>query len=144
MKQQVNSTSSIVSLLIFIWACSAKQEAVPIAFGKDQCTFCKMIISNPQFGAELITDKGRILKYDGAECLINHLKNDAPTYQKLYVVAYDKSKELETVETLYFLISPDFRSPMGANLAAFSDKKNVGQQYQTQLIDWQTLLKIFE
>ena len=99
-----------------------------------------MTISNPQFGAELITDKGRILKYDAAECMVNHLNSDAPRYQKLYAVPYDRPKNLSAVVDLKFLISPDFRSPMGANLAAFSDTKNVADKYLTQLISWQTLV----
>ncbi len=141
MRRLLNITFLFSVFLFGSTACNTKREAEPIAFGKDQCAYCKMTISNPKFGAELITDKGRILKYDATECMVNHLNEDAPNYQGLYAVPYDKPKELSAVEDLYFLISPDFRSPMGANLAAFSDKKNIDQQYHTQLIDWQTLLK---
>lgn len=144
MKQLFKSNLFIAVLLFGFLACSTEQEAVPIAFGKDQCAFCKMTISNPKFGAELITDKGRILKYDAVECLVNHLYDDAPKYQKLYAVPYDKPKELQAVEELHFLISPDFRSPMGANLAAFVNKKNIDEKYHAQLIDWQTLVQSFE
>jgi len=131
----------ILVLLLGVAACTTREEAVPITFGKDQCAYCKMTISNPKFGAELITDKGRVLKYDAAECMVNHLKEDAPKFQKLYVVPYDKPKELRAVEDLLFLVSPDFRSPMGANLAAFSDTTALGQKYQEQFLNWQTLLK---
>lgn len=144
MKQLFKNNLLIAILLFSFLACSTEQKVVPIAFGKDQCAFCKMTISNPKFGAELITDKGRILKYDAVECLVNHLNDDTPKYQKLYAVAYDKPKELQTVEELHFLISPDFRSPMGANLAAFAIKKNVDEKYHVQLVDWQTLVQSFE
>lgn len=130
----------LIAILCFS-ACITPQETDPIAFGKDQCAYCRMTISNPQFGAELITDKGRVLKYDAAECLVNHLNNGAPAYQKLYAVPYDKQKKLRAVEELHFLISPDFRSPMGANLAAFSDTNNVDEKYHPQLMDWSTLLQ---
>lgn len=131
----------LIAILLFcITACNTKQEADPIAFGKDQCAFCKMTISNPTYGAELITVKGRVLKYDAAECLVNHLNEGAPMHQKLYVVPYDQPRQLRAVEHLHFLISPDFRSPMGANLAAFAEKNNVAEKHHGQLIDWQTLL----
>ena len=122
--------------MLCLTACSPRQGADPIAFGKDQCAYCKMTISNPKFGAELLTDKGRILKYDATECLVNHLKDNAPPHQKLYAVPYDQPKELQPVAKLYFLISPDFRSPMGANLAAFAEKENLGTQYHSQLMTW--------
>lgn len=131
---------SVVALLSFT-TCSTNQEAVPIAYGKDQCDFCRMTIANPQFGAELITDKGRVLKYDAVECMVNHINGEAPAHQKLYAVPYDHPGELSAVDSLYFLVSPDFRSPMGANLAAFSDKGNLNKKYHTQLINWQTLLR---
>ena len=127
--------------ILGLTACNTQQEADPIIFGKDQCAYCRMTISNPKFGAELITEKGRVLKYDAAECLVNHLNDDAPAYQKLYAVPYDQPKQLRAVEELHFLISTDFRSPMVANLAAFSDTKNVDKKYHPQLIGWQTLLQ---
>jgi len=141
MKQLLNSTLLTVALLIGFTACSTRQEADPITFGKDQCAYCKMTISNPKFGAELITDKGRILKYDAAECLVNHLNEDAPPYQQLYAVPYNEPKQLRAVGQLRFLISPDFRSPMGANLAAFSDTTALDEKHHARLIDWATLLK---
>lgn len=135
--------SICISLFSFT-ACNNKQEAVPISFGTDQCGFCKMTISNPKFGAELITDKGRVIKYDAAECMVNHLNSDAPKYKKLFVVPYDLPKELIDVDSCQYIISPDFRSPMGANLAAFYDIQNLDENYQSQLIDWQALLKTIQ
>lgn len=144
MKQTLKFIFLIIVVLFSFIVCNSKQEAVPISFGNDQCSYCKMTISNPQFGAELITLKGRIIKYDAAECMVNHLNEEAPKFQKLYAVAHDKPKELKAVDSLHFLISPDFRSPMGANLAAFYNKGNLDNKYHSQLMDWQTLLKFLQ
>lgn len=97
--------------------CSSGPE--PIAFGEDQCAFCRMTIAEPTFGAELITDKGRVLKYDAAECLIDHLATDAPPHKQLLVIAYDNPRQLYPVDSLTFVIAPEYRSSMGANLAGF-------------------------
>jgi len=99
-----------------------------------------MTISNPKFGAELITDKGRVLKYDAAECMVNQLNKEGTKFQKLYAVPFDAPKKLVNVDQLRFLISPDFRSPMGANLTAYSDINNLDGRYHEQLIDWNQLL----
>ena len=39
-------------------------EPKPIEYGEDQCDACKMRISDSRFGAELVTTKGKIYKYD--------------------------------------------------------------------------------
>ena len=110
-------TGIFVVLSVGITAC--RNGAEPIAFGEDQCAFCRMTIADPTFGAELVTDKGRVLKYDAAECLINHLEADAPPHEQLLVIAYDDPRQLYPVDSLTFVIAPEYRSPMGANLAGF-------------------------
>src|SRR6056297_631088 len=119
--------------LIAMLACTRGTQPEPIDFGNDQCAYCRMTISDPQFGAELITDKGRISKYDAAECLVNYINESSPTYSQLYAVAYDQPKSLKPVGELHFVISSDFRIPMGANLVAFSDSTQLDQKYQSQI-----------
>src|SRR5690606_25168821 len=94
---------------------------------------------NPNFGAELITDKGRILKYDATECMVSHIKEESPAYQDLFTIAYDDPKQLYKVDSVYFIISPDFRSPMGANLAAFRKKNGIKSKYEGKLLNWEQL-----
>lgn len=138
MKKQLNSAFSAFLILLAV-ACQPQTEAVPINFGKDQCTFCKMTISNPKFGAELITDKGRVLKYDAAECMVHQLREEHIEYQKLYVVPFDQPKQLKPAGDLRFLITPDIRSPMGANLSAYLDTAQLDEQYHPQLMSWEQL-----
>lgn len=57
----------IISLGIF-FSCSPKGPE-KINFGKDQCELCKMGIEDPKFATELITEKGRIYKFDDLNCM---------------------------------------------------------------------------
>jgi len=141
MKKLLNSICLAIAFLSIVLACNENEEIVPIAFGKDQCAYCKMTISNPQFGAELITDKGRVLKYDATECMVNQLKEEETKYRKLYAVPYHAPKKLKGVHDLRFLISPDFRSPMGAGLTAYSDTTQLAEKYYAQLLSWEQLLE---
>jgi len=120
--------------LVFLISCQA--EPVPIAFGKDQCHYCKMTIADPKFGAELITDKGRIYKYDAAECVMNQLAEESTRYQMLLGVAYNDPKQLYPMDSLLFVISPAYRSPMGANLAAFYHPVSQDLEPEAQLLSW--------
>jgi hypothetical protein len=68
--------------------------------------------------------------------MVRHLSEEAPEWRALYAIAYDKPERLIPVDSLHWLISPDFRSPMGANLVAFSSRDQLDPQYYSQLIQW--------
>ena len=65
-------------LLALTFAC-AKKGAVPIKLNSDGCDFCKMKIADGKFGAELITEKGRVYKFDDMHCMMNYHKENATT-----------------------------------------------------------------
>ena len=113
----------------------------PIAFEEDPCQYCRMTISDPHFGAELVTDKGRLMKFDATECMVNYLREEAPAFQALYAVAYDVPGQLYPVDSLGFVISPDYRSPMGANLAAFRHRESLGTPQKGTWLDWEEVME---
>lgn len=128
-----------LTILYCCFTACTSDRSVPIEFGKDQCEFCRMSIADQQYGSELITDKGRVLKYDAAECMISQLTKESVAYQSLYAVPYDEPKTLKPVDSLVFVIDQQFRSPMGASLAAFSDVRNIPKDAQG--LSWKDLVK---
>ncbi|MCB0396459.1 MAG: copper-binding protein [Flavobacteriales bacterium] len=123
-------------------ACTTRPEQ--INYGKDQCAFCKMTIAELKFGAELVTDKGRIFKYDAIECLLRHIHDDALSYQNLLVVGYDTPKQLHPIDSLIFVNSPNYKSPMGANLAAFFHKNALPESERSKVLEWTDLMNKFK
>lgn len=130
----------LLMALVFITV-SCTETPEPINFGKDQCSFCKMSISDPKYGSELVTDKGRVQKYDALECMINDLNTNNPAYSKLYAVAFDKPEQLILVDSLVFIISPEYKSPMGAHLASFTKENAPNVE---GIMDWNTLKAEFD
>ncbi|MGB5288980.1 MAG: hypothetical protein WBN42_10875, partial [Ignavibacteriaceae bacterium] len=55
----------LLPLLFLLASCGSKPE--PINYGKDECEFCRMQISDNRYGAELVTDKGKVYKFDSIE-----------------------------------------------------------------------------
>jgi len=115
--------SFAVLFLAICMACSTKPE--PITFGKDQCIYCKMTIADPNFGGEIITDKGRIHKFDAAECMIDYLNENHVVVSHKLAIAFDDPKKLYPIDSLHFVIDKQYKSPMGANLAAFHNRTSV-------------------
>ncbi|MEX2569591.1 MAG: hypothetical protein WD431_26860 [Cyclobacteriaceae bacterium] len=116
-------------LLIPFWLMGCGAHPEPIAFGEDHCTYCKMKISDPRFGGELVTSKGKVYKFDAMECLLpfmDELKDEE--FAHILGIAYDDPGKLIVVEGLNFVISEEYPSPMGAHLAGFRDNPSKGNQ----------------
>lgn len=111
----------IVLFCCLVAACSHGPE--PINYGKDACTHCKMTIMDKRFAAELITAKGKIFKFDAAECMAAFLRENpaiaSDTKSTFLVNTFTQPGQLTDARKAWYLQDSSFSSPMGGNLAAF-------------------------
>lgn len=122
-----------VSMLLLLQSCSTGPQ--PISYGKDACHFCKMIISDKKFGAEIVTQKGKAYKFDDTHCLASFLKSgslDKKEIAATYVADYTAQEKLIPAEKAFWLKAETIRGPMGGLFAAF-ETEVVMQQYQQKL-----------
>lgn len=125
-------------------ACSPKPE--PIVFTQDNCHFCKMTVMDPKYGAELVTDKGKIYKYDSVECLARHLEKEPDLTTKahsLWVIDADQPGTLIPAQTAFYLYSLKLPSPMGAFLTpvkARSGAEALMKSYPGKILSWEETL----
>jgi copper chaperone NosL len=125
-------------------ACSPKPE--PIVFTEDNCHFCKMTVMDPKYGAELVTDKGKIYKYDSVECLARHLNKEADLTGKahsLWVIDADQPGTLIPAQAAFYLYSLKLPSPMGAFLTpvkARSGAEALMKIYPGKILSWEEIL----
>jgi copper chaperone NosL len=136
----------LVLFSVLLLACSPSPK--PINYGMDKCDFCRMTIVDPQFAAELVTDKGKVHKFDAIECMLQYQQTEEEKQFALFLVNdYLQEGKLQPAEVCTYLISPDLPSPMGANLSAFSDR-TMAEHYREQkggdLYSWNALLTHFE
>lgn len=130
-------------LSLFLISCSTEPE--PIVLGKDACDFCKMSIANKNFGAEIVTKKGKTFKFDDTHCLIGFL--DAGTVKdqdinEIYVVNFDEPHNFIVAKKAFYLSSEELKSPMGGNAAAFESEtalEKAQQQFKGKKITWDQL-----
>ncbi len=131
-----------IILITTFTSCNVKPE--PINYNHDECAFCKMKISDVRFGAEMVTNKGKIHKYDSAECLVRtYLENDPSDYAHVVVTDYARPHTLIDAKTAIFLISENQPSPMGANLSAYEHKSHaelVHKEKGGKLLSFQEIL----
>ncbi len=113
----------LVALSLLLASCNAKPD--PFNYGKDNCHLCKMTIMDPKYGCEVITKKSKVYKFDDLICIANFLKSGAVEEKEIarkVVINFEKENDFIDVEKSVFWQSPELRSPMGSNAAAFKDK----------------------
>ena len=111
---------------LLLGSCSNDPE--PIRLGQDNCDFCKMTVSDSRFGAEIVTKKGKIFKFDDAHCVNAFLDSKTVASEEIagiYFTDFIQPHELLNVEQAYFLQSPKLKSPMNGNIAAFSQEDSL-------------------
>ncbi|NER18538.1 nitrous oxide reductase accessory protein NosL [Spongiivirga citrea] len=134
---------STVSIVILITTISCSTQPKSIDYGSDSCHYCKMTIVDKIHAAELVTKKGKVFKFDAAECMVNHINEiDKNTIDKLLTNHHDTPEELIPVTSSTFLISQQLPSPMGAFLTAFDDRSSAEQVWKNvggDLYSWEEL-----
>lgn len=122
---------SITFFAFLLISCS--KEPKPIEFGVDNCDHCMMNISDVRYGAELVTQKGRIYKFDDMYCMKAFLQAEEVVPQNqvhsLWLVDFAATEQLIPAEKSYLLHNPELKSPMGSNTAAFADQETRQEQH---------------
>ena len=132
-------------LCCLLTACSHGPD--PIRYGKDACAHCKMTIMDKRFSAELITAKGKVFKFDAAECMAGFLKENpaiAADAKSVFLVNdFSKPGQFTDARKSFFLRDSSLSSPMGGNLAAFQSRRAAEAAKKdrlAQVYDWSLLL----
>lgn len=138
--------SSVLFSFLFVIACTKNPE--PIKYGSDECELCRMSIMDPKYGAEIVTEKGKVYKFDSIECLVNYsLKNNmiGDENNSMLVTDFSNPEMFIDVKKSFYVRNNSIRSPMGLNVSSFGTDvakqsfigKNGGQQ-----LSWPELIEL--
>lgn len=128
-------------------SCGGNDGPKPISYGKDQCAYCRMSVSDPRFGCQLTTDKGRALNFDDVQCMVAHVKKENIAAQEVanyYLPDYFNDNKLLPIEGLYLLKSESLKSPMRGDVAAFASEADLEEAWQVhagEVVTWTDLWK---
>jgi copper chaperone NosL len=136
---------AVLGLLILASACS--QEPAEVHYGSDECVHCKMMITDEQFASQIVTEKGKALKFDAIECMAVYQRQNADELQGAirYVSDYNQPGSWLKAREAQFVKSEVVNSPMGESLLAFPSqemaKKHIAER-PGQLLDWAEVSQI--
>ena len=135
------AAAAILLLATVTTLSSCQHGPTPLRLGQDHCEFCMMTVSDSRFGAEIITKKGRIYKFDDIHCLRGSINANHPAKTEIsaiYLIDFEKGGWLKSQDAA-LLESETFRTPMGGNIAAFADslhRQQFLEQNKGRLVTW--------
>ena len=141
-----NRIIQFVLISMSFYSCSV--EPKPIEYGSDHCYFCDMTVVDQTHASKYTTVKGRSYSFDAVECLIRKLnqENNDANMAFMRVADYGNPGNLINATSATFLISKKIKSPMGANLSAFSNSetaKKAQSMHGGQLYSWREIKEKF-
>lgn len=138
-----NAAVMLMLLSTTVISCSVEPE--PLHFGKDGCHACKMTLMDRKFGAEIVTKKGKVYKFDDVNCLLNFYNGGdiAPeNVSQILIVDFAKQEKLIDATKALYVKSEAVKSPMASNVAAFGsveDLRNLNAEWNGIQLNWEQL-----
>lgn len=136
---------AVMICTLLLQSCHSGPE--PIVTGRDNCYFCKMTITDVKYGAEVVTQKGKVYKFDDVHCTLAFLKAkmiEEKEIKDIYLVDFASDHSLVKAGQSFLLQSEDIHGPMNGNVIAFKNEdslKGTAMQLKGASITWDKLLK---
>lgn len=133
------------SMFLCLQLAACKVEPEPLHFGKDGCHTCKMTLMDKKFGAEVLSKKGKVYKFDDVNCMLTFYNGgevSADAMKDILVIDFSKPGTLIDARNAFYLKSASIMSPMASNVAAFEsadDQKKMNAEWNGVVLRWEDL-----
>jgi copper chaperone NosL len=137
-----STVSFLLIGMLFLGACTHKPK--PIQVGKDNCSFCKMTISDTKFAAEILNENGKVFLFDDIKCAQTYfatVDEVAAKKHQIFFVNFLNNQEFLPSSQAILLQSNDLRTPMAGGIIACANKidfETLSKEYSGKEISWQT------
>ncbi|MBX5445554.1 nitrous oxide reductase accessory protein NosL [Sphaerobacter sp.] len=94
-----------------------------IAYGRDTCARCGMIISEERHAAGLVDASGKQDVFDDAGEMVAFVQEHGLGDRRVWVHDFDSQEWIDGT-TAFYVASPDATTPMGTGLVAFATRES--------------------
>jgi copper chaperone NosL len=135
------ATAAAVTLV----ACG-RDEPRPIAYDEASCTYCHMGITDRRFGAELVTEKGKVHTFDSIECLASYYLKHRGAARSMWVTDFPRPGTLIRADSAHYVRGGEAQSPMGLGLVAYGESAAAARATARggEAIGWGDVLALVE
>ena len=129
-----------ISLAVSL-SCARGPRALVV--GEDSCDYCRMTITDPRYGGQVVTSRGRVLTFDAVECLASYVAETAsPEIRSVHVSDY-RTRAMVRADDAVF-IRGTVQSPMGQGFVALvspdSSLQAIRQEFGGEVLRWKDVL----
>jgi copper chaperone NosL len=105
-----------------------------------------MTIVDPKWGAELMTTKGKIHKFDVVECMIAYANTilKPNEIKRYWTINFLKPKEFIDATTAIYIRTLQYPSPMGLNslaIESLADTTKLKLQPGYEILNWKDVIE---
>ncbi len=137
-----------MSVLLIMMISGCDQNPRDIRMGEQECDHCRMMISEEQFVAQLITKQGRHYAFDAIECMAAFESGGAAQeldIHSLWVSHFNNPGTWLPAKEARYLQSEELRSPMAVNISAYTDREEADLQqeaYSGRVLTWELVKEV--
>lgn len=102
-------------VLLLVIACSLPDTPQPIAWNKEPCAHCHMLIGDPVYAAQIITDDGTVLSFDDPGCAARYIAEHRPAIHRAWFHAGRGDEWIAMADVAFVKTAT---SPMGSGVIA--------------------------
>lgn len=119
----------LILLSLFVLTTCISQEPSEIELHTEECVYCKMVISDERFPAQLVSEKGKSYTFDSIECMAAYvyLNPERAEGSKRYLTNFTDPGGWLSIEEAAIYRSEEVPSPMGLSLFALDKGSEVPQ-----------------
>jgi copper chaperone NosL len=118
----------LVCTLLFVVACARPSNGpVAIAYDKEACAYCHMLIGDPRYAAQIITDEGDVYSFDDPGCLFRFVSERRPHVRATWFRDSRRDRWIASGEVAFVRGA---KTPMGWGFAAVDRSTPDARPYQ--------------
>lgn len=140
----INQLLIITAILLI--GCEPKPQ--PIALGHESCSYCRMMISDQEFGSQILNKQGRAIMFDSVECMAAFdVKDDGENLHSKWVPDFLDPEQWIRADEAVYLQSETLRSPMGLYLTAHATREKadeIRQEYGGELLSYNQVRQLVQ
>lgn len=141
------SVLSVSGAVLALWALAGCAPAGPRALitGSDECAQCRMMITDPRYGGQVVMTTGRAQVFDAVECLSAYVAGaTSATIASVWVADFDHPGGWLDASRAVFVIGASTGSPMGRAVVALASGTSAftaTSRFGGRVANWSEMLR---
>jgi copper chaperone NosL len=130
--------------LVLVGCTGGVPEPVEIVLNEENCSHCRMAVSQREFAAEVVTVSGSVDYFDDIGCLRDWVKEHRPPESAGFFVVDQTTGEWLDAKTAFFVLARKLPTPMSSGLAAFdaeASARSAAEKLEGEVLRWAQVLE---